>query len=548
LAVCGALAFWFTGPVSHGQEPESNSVRETAALHPGLAAFLPPAAPQAPLLEAVQEPVVEVEACRSAWLDHPRYRPAPRPGYFSILPTGCGYYSLRDVLAGETREAPPKSGYPAFALMPPSLFDADFRYVDDPKYNPDFLEQLHRIHLGDNWLFGTGGQAWWRHMHEYSSRFTGKTNDYDLVRVRIFGDLWYKDTFRIYAELISANTYNQDLPPLRIDEDRIDFQNLFLDIKVGEIDGRPVYVRAGRQELLFGSQRLISPPDWANTRRTFQGVRGFWSNDKLDIDLFWVQPVLPNNTGWSSVDDLQNFYGAWATYHPEKKQAIDLYYLFLDNANRTTSSGLVTAPTHVHTIGTRYNGDKEGFLWDFEGMLQLGDRGGAPITAGAATAGLGYNAKNLPMNPTVWGYYDWASGDHSPNSGSYTTFNQLFPFGHYYFGWLDLIGRQNIRDWNAHLYLYPAKWITFNAQYHLFNLDSARDALYGVAGTPTRVSLNGTAGGFVGQELDLIFNFHLSKRTDFMVGYSKLNVGEFISNTGNGRSPELFFMMYNVRW
>src|SRR5205823_5762836 len=142
---------------------------------------------------------------------------------------------------------------------------ADFRYVDDPKYSPDFLEELHRIHLGDYWLFATGGELRWRHVHEFNSRLTGKTNEFDLIRARIFGDIWYKDTFRIYAELISANIANQDLAPLRTDEDRLDFQNLFFDVKIGEFDGKPVYVRAGRQELLFGSQRLISPPDWSNT-------------------------------------------------------------------------------------------------------------------------------------------------------------------------------------------------------------------------------------------------------------------------------------------
>ena len=65
---------------------------------------------------------------------------------------------------------------------------------------------------------------------------------------------------------------------------------------------------------------------------------------------------------------------------------------------------------------------------------------------------------------------------------------------------------------------------------------------------PLRVSVKGNAGGVVGQELDLFANFHLTNRTDLLVGYSKLNAGNFIQNTGNGRSPELFYLMYNVRW
>ncbi|MSQ95963.1 MAG: alginate export family protein [Gemmataceae bacterium] len=517
----------------------------------------------------------------SAWFTNQHYRNVPRTGNFYMPPKGCGYGSLLDLINGESRTGPvPGSAYPSFALMPPSLFDADFRYVDKKGYESDFLDSLHRIHLGDNWLLATGGQANWRHMHEFNSRLSGKNNDYDLFRVRPYADLWYKDVFRIYAEMIFAGTANQDLPPLRIDENSVDFQNLFFDVKIGEVNCNNVYLRVGRQEIMLGSQRMISALDWANTRRTFEGARAFWSSEKFDFDAFWLKPVLANNSksnGYSCLgpcpegakfdsDPKQNFYGAWATYRPattaegkvHKGTAIDLYWLFLDNSNKAAPLTIpaaiflkllkANAPTSVHTLGTRYAGDKDNFLWDFESMLQLGQRGDSNIVAGAATAGVGYNAKHLPMNPTVWAYYDWASGDHSPNAGNYNTFNQLFPFGHYYYGMIDLIGRQNIRDWNFHLYLNPVKWVTINAQYHFLALDSSRDALYGPSGAPTRVRLNGSAGGVVGQEYTILANFHVTPRSDFLVGYAKMNSGNFVSNTGNSRSPELFYLMYNVRW
>jgi len=550
-AVCGfAAGAFFVAAFSSAQESQS---RPSEPEFTGTTLPLDPVANASEVGDKAKkdEPAAAAVAPaepKSAWYDHPAGRPTPRPGYFAIAPKGPGYYSLMDVVMGDYRLTPPKSGYPPFGLMATPFFETDFRYVDDPKQSPDFLEKLHRIHLGDNWLFGTGGQAWWRHMREISSRFTGRINDYDLWRVRTYGDLWYRDSFRIYAEFISANTVSQDLAPLRIDEDRADLQNLFIDVKIGEIDCRPVYLRVGRQEMLLGSQRAISPPDWANTRRTFQGVRSTHQGEKFDFDLFWVQPIVPDTTHFNSVDHNQNFYGAWFTYRPQKGTFVDLYYLFLDNANNTTALGLTTAPTSVHTLGARYTGDHCQFLWDFEGMLQLGQRDGQSIRAGNVSAGLGYNFANVPMNPTVWGYYDWATGDPSPNSADYNTYNQLFPFGHYYFGWLDLVGRQNIRDLNAHLYLYPAKWLSFNVQYHIFNLDRASDALYNVAGAPSRVSLKGAAGGRVGQELDLILNIHVGKHSDVLLGYSRLNPGDFISNTGSGRTPELYYLMYNFRW
>lgn len=501
-------------------------------------------------------PAGEARPSEFDWKTVPPVRPAVRPGNFSIPPKGPGYYSLLDVALGDYREQPPRFPYAPFALMQPPFYEADFRYLDDPKNTQyDLFDPLHRIHLGDDFLFSTGGETRLRYMHELDSRLSGQDNDYELYRTRVYGDLWYKDQLRVYAEFLSAEIADQDLAPLAIDRNDADFLNLFMDFKLFDIDDKPVYVRGGRQQVLLGSQRLLTSSDWANTRSPyFDGVRFFRQGEKLDADVFWLQPVKIDVTKLDSHDDNQNFAGAWFTYRPEKVASVDLYYLFLDNANQVTAPvgpaayPLVTAPFNVHTFGTRYSGDKNHFLWDVETMLQFGQHDDSNTLAGAGTVGGGYNFQSAPLNPTAWIYYDYASGDRSPNTGDYNTFNQLFPLGHYYFGFLDLVGRQNIRDLNLHLYLYPTKWITFNAQYHHLRLDSAFDALYNAGGTPIRISPTGTAGKEVGNELDLLVNLHAGPHSDVLVGWSKLWAGDFIRNTGSGRDPELMYLMYNFRW
>jgi hypothetical protein len=493
---------------------------------------------------------------RWPWIDDLPYRPIPPLGNPPVLPTGPGYYSLLDLVRGNYRDGPPKSPYPPYALMRNSLYDADFRYLDDPNYHSeDFFDRFHNVHIGDNWLFGTGGQADIRFMDQSSRLFSGNQDQFALMRARVFGDLWFRDIFRVYAELIASTSVGQDLPPLKTDIGSIDFLNLFIGLKLFELDGNPAYLRVGRQELMFGSQRLISPLEWANTRQTFQGVRGLWSNGTIDADAFWMRPVIPTSTGWAEADARQNFVGTWFSYHPNKEQVADLYWLYLDNSNKSTTLGITQDPTIVHTLGSRYartTVSDNGVLWDFEPMLQLGARGPQSIVAGAATGGFGYYFGNLPMTPTVWTYYDWASGSQNPGHGNYSTFNQLYTFGHYYLGFMDLIGRQNIRDLNTQVYLFPAKWINLNIQYHFLNLDSAKDALYGPGGTPLRVSPTGSAGKNVGQELTFILNFHLGAHSDILTGYSVLFAGEYIRNTAPtpaaAKSPQMCYAMYNFRW
>jgi hypothetical protein len=484
----------------------------------------------------------------------PAVRPMPPVGYFPIPPTGCGYYSALDLLLDRQTQRP-KFPYSPTSPMFNSFFDADFRYLDDPNNTQhDYLDFLHQIHFGD-FVFNTGGEYRNRYMQEDNSRLTGATNDYDLQRTRVYGDLWYRDWIRVYVELQSAQSFGQSLVPLTIDVDPADFQNLFADIKIPGTDDHPAYVRIGRQEMLLGSQRLVSPLDWANTRRTFEGVRAFRQGDKIDVDLFWVRPDIrtAGTAGYTFRDDNQDFAGGWVTWKPTKGQFVDIYDLYLANRNSMVASGLLRAPCQVDTLGARYVGTNKQFLWDFEDMLQVGFEG-KPIFASATTAGIGWNFKNMALNPTMWIYYDYASGTAyvpgtaTPVGGEFNTFNQLFPFGHYYGGFLDFVGRMNMHDLNTHLFLYPSKFVTLWFQYHHFELDSATDALFGKASQVERRSATGAAGQTIGDEFDLLMNIHLGHHSDLLGGYSLMAPGTFIANTGSSTMPSLLYVRYSYRW
>jgi hypothetical protein len=484
--------------------------------------------------------------------------PGPRApqlvGPRAVLPTGPGYYSLLDQLRGECRKAPPKFPYPRFGLVPPSNFDIQYNYLDDPKNTEhDYADPLKRMKIGDDWMLSLGGQAWGRYMNEYNSRLGRVDNDYFLYRTRLHADLWYKDLFRVYVEGIHANTVGQELAPLAIDGTGTDFLNLFVDFKLGEYAEKPIYGRVGRQELNLGSQRLVSTLDWANTRRTFQGASVYRNGDKWDSQLFWVQPVIQNFNRLDEPDTQQTLAGGYVNYRPAKGQSVEFYNYAYVNNNAIVQRGIQRGNISIDTIGARYTGDKNNILWDVEAAGQFGRTAGRNVAAAMATVGLGYNAKDVAWNPTFWAYYDYATGDGSPNSGNYNTFNQLFPFGHYYMGWADLVGRQNIQDLNFHMYLYPTKWITLWTQYHIFQLANAKDALYNTAGNISRIDPTGRAGGNVGQEVDFIVNMHLTNHSDVMVGYSHLFAGSFLKATAaagqrDGFDSSTFFVMYNYKW
>lgn len=484
----------------------------------------------------------------------PPVTPMPRPGLFGAGPSGPGYFSVWDMLTGKKREKPPHSPYARFALLPTSAFDIDFRYLDTPGYEPDLFDPVKRMHLGGDWLFSIGGSFWYRYVHETDSRLNaaGTNNDFNLIRTRVHADLWFQDRVRLFAEFIDARSFNSELPPLGIERNHTDMLNLFTDIKLSSINQGPVYLRVGRQELLYGSQRLISTLDWANTRRTFQGVKAFWRTPSWDIDAFWVRPMRTEKGNFDNWDTQQNFYGLWASHRPKPGHLIDLYYLSLDN-NRNVSAAnilqgnVLQGDSIVHTLGGRLVGNFDRFLYELEGMYQFGQRSNLDVSAFSVATGVGYRIP-LPMNPQIWARYDFASGDGNPQDGNSNTFNHLFPFGHYYLGFMDRIGRQNIHDLNAQFTLHPQPWFTFISQYHRYYLANNRDFLYNAGGAATLRDPTGQSGSHVGDEIDFRVNFHLSRHQDVLVGYSKFFSGKFLENQRPGVNADLFYVQYNMRF
>ncbi len=399
LVLCAALA---AGPAS-AQPP----------------AVLPPVVPEAaPVAEEEADPKGRTPPPAGAPSAAPKapaappgpkwVTPTPRPGVFIIPPSGCGYYSLVDQLRGEPSEAPPKYPYPRYGFIMQPNYDVNWGYLKDPKNTEhDYADPLKWMPLADGVTLTVGGDLRYRLMQEVNSnnRLSGQVDNYDLYRNRTYADLWVEDWLRVYGEFLYADYTRRDLPPLATDADRGDILNLFADVRVLEFGeaNSPVYVRTGRQELLYGSQRAISTVDWLDTRRTFQGIKAFTRTEKWDFDLFVVQPVLPSAGRFDSVDNNQVFTGAWFTYRPAAGMNLDLYYLNLDNTNPTARGQFgAVGGQNVNTVGSRFAGTKDNWMWDAEGMVQFGSYANQAILAQAFTAAGGYHFKDAPWEPQFW--------------------------------------------------------------------------------------------------------------------------------------------------
>jgi hypothetical protein len=406
----------------------------------------------------------------------------------------------------------------------PLFYDNDFDYLYDPCYDDWHLgENLKRLAVTDCIMLDVGGQYRARLMDERNFRglgLTGVSDDYLLHRTRLYANAEIGPRFRAYAEYIDAESNYENTPSRPIEVNRSDMLNLFGDLKLHDFHGGPVWARAGRQELLYGAQRLVSPLDWANTRRTFDGYKVFWQNSKWAVDSFYTRPVLPDPTRFDSADYDREFMGFWGTYKGCKHRTVDLFYLAYNNGD---------AGFKYDTLGGRWWSEHGDWLLEFEGAVQFGTNADdSNHSAGFWVAGLGRKLTRLPWQPTLWAYYDWASGTNDLGAGN--GYDHLFPLAHKYLGFMDLYGRRNIETPNLQLSFKPCEKIQVLLWYYYFFLQNSNDTPYSVVMTPYNPN-NAPASADLGHEIDFTVTYAIAPRTSLLFGYSHFFAGQYYKLT-----------------
>ena len=455
--------------------------------------------------------------------------------------------------------------------LPPSpykdlYFDNDFSYLDNPDNTFFYLgDALKQRHPWPGATLDLGGEYRLRHQNEHNFRnsgsnlagsfLVGQSDDFLLLRTRLFADLKGAEWWRVYGEAIDAASNFERAPSRTIEENRWDALNLFGDLLLYGDENAKLWGRAGRQEQLYGAQRLISPLDWSNTRRTFDGAKILWRGADWNIDGFWLRPVsfaqhAGNDHNFDAPDQSQEFIGLYATNKKTKDRIYDFYYLRLTEYD-APGSAANPFDFDVNLFGARWYGKQGSWLWEIEGGYQFGNFGAKIDSAGFYVVGLGHELSDGPWKPTFWTYFDWASGTADPNGRIHGTFNQLFPLSHKYFGFMDLVARQNIQDANFLLTATPTKNTRALCWYHIFFLEEARDALYNAAGVPIRSDPTGAAGRNVGQELDFTWQYIFSPRCDLLLGYSHFFEGRFVRATnpaGVDGNADFFYNQFTLRF
>ena len=300
---------------------------------------------------------------------------------------------------------------------------------------PPFAQSLlhARTELGDDWSARFGGQA--RAMYEAYRHpdfgFTGVDEDSWIhERVQTFIAFDHAEDFTLGTELTWGDIQGKNKPLSPPDRDDPDFLQLYAQARF-DLGDSTLQIRAGRQELYYGSGRLLAVRNGANQRLTHDALRIGWRGGDWRVDGIIASPVKirPGAFDNTSYFNRTLLWGVYATGPglTGKGSGTDLYYLGLRQENAPLSPGQTE---HRHTFGTRLFGHVNDWEYNNEFILQTGSAGSRDILAGAVSLGGGRKFSTLPFKPTLAMKADLISGGQSATDVH--TFNPLFLANNYF--------------------------------------------------------------------------------------------------------------------
>ncbi len=445
------------------------------------------------------------------------------------------------------------------AWQPPTLtttrYDEHYEQLADPAARDDhWTGPFKYIPIGKDGAYLTTGIELRARNEAFRNNFwsddPAADDGYLWLRALPYADL-HVGRVRGFVQPIAAYAVGVASGPGPIDQTRVDLLQGFADVRLGQAetgrtDATGVTLRAGRQLLSLGSERLIGTRYGPNVPLAFDGFRSLVSFDGALLNLIAVRPVQSNP---GTFDDrrsrTRSLYGAYLTL-PQVglSSGLDLYWLGYEND--TARFGGILGQEERHSVGARVFGKSAGWRWNVESVYQFGRFAGGTISAWTLGSEVGHTIAGAPLEPDVTLRFNIISGDRRAGDGRLGTFNALFPRGKY-FGELSPVGPTNIVSLNPSVAFALSDDVSASVAGMAYWRYSRSDGVYDVPGNLIRAPGTATAR-FIGKQVEATLSWQATPELELSTSLSAFEPGAFIRQTGSAKTITMLGLEANFRF
>ncbi len=380
-------------------------------------------------------------------------------------------------------------------------------------------------------------------------------NNFDFNDARDDEDAFYLKRLRVSLNFIPVKEWNlfiqgQDSRIFDSEyvnkatfENQMDVRQLYINyedaVAFETLQINKVSARFGRQEFSYGAQRLLGAFNWSNLAQTFDGVKAGVHFVPLHVGLefFWGNKS-PIKTP-REFDDLfdetsqEQIWGYYATAKPFGDTIVE-HYLISRNTDKVVSFGPSgSGDIEDYTVGGRIkNAFPNGIDYELEVAKQWGDFKNLEVDGMMTIALIGYTFKAMAWKPRIGFEFDYGSGDSDRSDGKMSTFDNLYPTNHLFYGYADLISLQNLNDYILQFNMKPNKKLKIQTDFHMMYLDTVKDSYYSVARAVVRTATSSNVDDHFGNEIDFTTDYKFNDNLSFLLGYSYFIPGQYLKDTG----------------
>ncbi len=432
----------------------------------------------------------------------------------------------------EAQELPDR---PAFLNL---RYDEDWSALRDPVLRRRFWDRLKYVPLGsrDGHYVTLGAEARVRYERFRNPGFGSEPPDpggYYLQRLLLLGDVHFGKRVRFFGQLESSLETGRAGGPRPTDENLLDLHQAFLDLTLGSPE-RSLTLRVGRQEIEFGSSRLVSTRDTLNTRLAMDAVRVLGSAGPWRASAHVFRPVLAARGVFDDARDRSRLLGGAYLARVDRGRPLGphgvVYYIAIDREEGRFDQG--TAPERRHTLGARFWGARGSWDYNWEPAFQFGRFGTGSIRAWDVATDNGFTLREAAGKPRLGLRFDVTSGDADRTDPKLGTFNALFP-STAYSGLAGLIGPANSIDVAPSVSFRPTRRLAVTVGAARFWRHRLDDGIYGIGVNLLRTGRRSSAR-HVGDQATLQAAFSVDAYLTLFATASYFRAGRFLHETPPG--------------
>ncbi|MCU1337383.1 MAG: hypothetical protein JWO19_2964 [Bryobacterales bacterium] len=375
----------------------------------------------------------------------------------------------------------------------------------------------------------------------------GNDEFYLLHRFRFSMTLRPATWWRIVAQTQDARVWGGNIPHAPPYQDTWDLRQAYAEL--GDPDKSHAALRVGRQEISLGGERLVGISTWTNVSRSFDAARATFRYRNLKLDAFAASIVVLRDGQIGSADAGNNLHGLYGTVSKlPGGLTLEPYFLWRLQPHDVAESGAI-GNLDMKVSGARLLGKIHGVEYNTSLVFERGHLATDRVDAWGGGWLLGHTFISFAGTPRLAVEYNYATGDGNPHDGRHNTFELLYPTRHDLISLSDQVGWKNIEHVRARVDWKPGpKWIV-TPSYSAIWLADAHDGLYNPTGLVVvpRVA-DGSAGRWVGQEVDLAAQYSILQGTQIGAGFAHIFPGTFLERATPGHSFNYSYLQISTKF